>query len=226
MKKIFFLSLIASTLFSACIKDDIIEDFVEPELRITTSVDTIALDSTFQFQSIYLNNIGQETEVVTTWTSSNENIISINNQGLATALEMGETIITAEVVENNQRLTATKSVAVGAMTVVPVQPQAKSGSIATTSSYALSGDFELNIENDDLVLKFEQNYNASTALPGLYVYLSNNRNSISGALEIGAVQVFSGEHSYTIPNVGLEDYRYVLYFCKPFNVKVGDGEIL
>lgn len=224
MKKLLFLSLIASISFSACIKDDIIEDFVEPELRITTRVDTIAQDSSFQFEVIYLNNIGQEKEVTTSWTSSNENIISINNNGLATALGTGESIITAETIENNNRLTSSISVAVGGTTVVTV-PQGKSGSVATTSSYALSGDFELTNENGDLKLQFDNGYNASTALPGLYVYLSNNPNSVSGALEIGAVQVFSGEHNYTIPNVGLDDYRYVLYFCKPFNVKVGDGEI-
>jgi hypothetical protein len=224
MKKLLFLSLIASIAFSACIKDDIIEDFVEPELRITTTVDSIALDSTFQFEAIYLNNIGQEADVTTTWTSSNENIISINNNGLATALQIGESTITVETIENNDRFTSSISVAVGGTTVVTV-PQGKSGSVATTSSYALSGDFELTNENGNLKLQFGNDYNASTALPGLYIYLTNNPNSVSGALEIGAVQVFSGEHNYTIPNVGLDDYRYVLYFCKPFNVKVGDGEI-
>jgi hypothetical protein len=224
MKKLLFLSLIASIAFSACIKDDIIENFVEPELRITTTVDSIALDSTFQFEAIYLNNIGQEADVTTTWTSSNENIISINNNGLATALQIGESTITVETIENNDRFTSSISVAVGGTTVVTV-PQGKSGSVATTSSYALSGDFELTNENGNLKLQFGNDYNASTALPGLYIYLTNNPNSVSGALEIGAVQVFSGEHNYTIPNVGLDDYRYVLYFCKPFNVKVGDGEI-
>ena len=109
---------------------------------------------------------------------------------------------------------------------IEVEPtQAKSGQITTTSSYALSGDFSLTAENNDLVLAFDENYNASTALPGLYIYLTNNPSTISGALEIGKVQTFSGVHSYTIPNVDINEYSHVLYFCKPFNVKVGDGEI-
>ncbi|MEM9549152.1 MAG: hypothetical protein AAGA77_24405, partial [Bacteroidota bacterium] len=62
-------------------------------------------------------------------------------------------------------------------------------------------------------------------LPGLYVYLTNNRNTTANALEIGAVEVFNGAHTYTVEDVGINDYKFLLYFCKPFNVKVGDGEI-
>ena len=45
------------------------------------------------------------------------------------------------------------------------------------------------------------------------------------AFEIGRVATFSGVHSYTIPNKGINDYNYIVYFCKPFNVKVGHGQI-
>jgi len=70
------------------------------------------------------------------------------------------------------------------------------------------------------------NYEASTALPGLYVYLSNNPNSTSGSYEIGEVTVFNGAHSYTLPSsVDISDYKYILYWFKPFNVKVGDSTI-
>ena len=76
-----------------------------------------------------------------------------------------------------------------------------------------------------LKLSFADNYNASTALPGLYIYLTNNPSTNVGAYEIGAVTDFDGAHSYDLPNsISLMDYEYVLYFCKPFNVKVGDGQ--
>jgi len=40
------------------------------------------------------------------------------------------------------------------------------------------------------------------------------------------VVTFDGAHDYILDdNVGLFDYNYLVYFCKPFNVKVGDGEI-
>jgi hypothetical protein len=115
------------------------------------------------------------------------------------------------------------NVAVGLSTVESSND--KSGTIQTTSSYALEGDFKLKKNGDNLILEFYEDYEASTALPGLYVYLSNNRNSIANAFEISAVETFSGAHSYSIENVGINDYKFLVYFCKPFNVKVGDGEI-
>ena len=44
-------------------------------------------------------------------------------------------------------------------------------------------------------------------------------------MEIGEVKVFKGAHRYTIGgDIALNQYKYLLYYCKPFNVKVGDGE--
>ena len=45
------------------------------------------------------------------------------------------------------------------------------------------------------------------------------------ALEIGAVETFNGAHSYVIENTDISEYEFILYFCKPFVVKVGDGQI-
>ena len=89
----------------------------------------------------------------------------------------------------------------------------------------MTGHFTLSVNDDKLLIDIQDDYRASTALPGLFVYLTNNPNTTVGALEIGAVQVFSGAHSYELENVDINDYNYLLYFCKPFNVKVGDGEI-
>ena len=90
----------------------------------------------------------------------------------------------------------------------------------------MEGEFELvDLGNGMLSLSLDEDYCASTALPGLYVYLSNNRNSIADAFEIGEVTTFTGQHDYTINNIGLMDFNFIVYFCKPFNIKVGDGEI-
>jgi hypothetical protein len=118
---------------------------------------------------------------------------------------------------------AEQIVTVGETTVVG--PMDRGGSIRTTSSYLLEGDFTITAPTGNLQIDIAENYRASTALPGLYLYLSNNPNSTAGALEIGRVEVFSGAHGYTVPNVGIDEYAYLLYYCKPFNVKVGDGEI-
>lgn len=220
----YFLLLFSTVFFfTACIKDDFVFDTVDPLLRIDRSVDTLALGADFQFTALYLNNIGVAEEVGILWQSSAPDIISINNNGLATALQNGNAIISATFNDGNQLLEDAIEVHTGEETVTVSSE--RSGQINTTSSYELVGDFTLSAEGSELVLSIADNYRASTALPGLYVYLTNNPNTIANAYEIGAVETFEGAHTYTLDDVELNDYNYVLYFCKPFNVKVGDGEI-
>lgn len=215
--------LAAAMLAMGCIKDDFVNDTIDPELRITSSIDTLALGSTFQFESKYLNNIGQEEEVAVAWSSSDNNILQISNNGLVNALSLGTAIIYVEYNASNNILRDSTSVTVAQTTSVQVNEV--NGSIKTTSSYLLEGDFSFKENALGVNLQFESNYKASTALPGLYIYLSNNKNSIANALEVAAVRIFSGSHEYQIDNLGFNDYKYIVYFCKPFNVKVGDGEL-
>ena len=77
-----------------------------------------------------------------------------------------------------------------------------------------------------LILEFEDDFSTTSALPGLYVYLTNNINTINGALEIGPVTSFSGSQSYQISETDdLFKYGYVLFYCKPFVVPVGNGKL-
>lgn len=210
---------------SSCIGDDFVMDTIDPVLRITTAVDSIAQDSTFQFGHLYLNNVGSQETISPNWTSSEPAVISITDDGLATALDSGSSLISVTYNDAGLDIKDSALVYVGQTTTLS-QPQVRAGTIATTSTYLLTGDFTISEDGPNIVLSMAANYEASTALPGLYVYLSNNANTIANALEIAAVQVFSGEHSYTIPGVNIDEYSHVVYFCKPFNVKVGDGEIM
>jgi len=207
----------------SCIQDDFIQDAVDPELRISSQVDTIEINTTFQFEVIFLNNVGTQQQISPTWTSSNEDIITIDSDGVAFAVGAGSSTITVEYMDEGTLLTDSQEVVVGMETVIVAQ--SFRGFIEPSSFYELTGDFEYVENGDDIDLIFSDNYRASAALPGLFIYLSNNRNSIASALEIGEVEVFSGAHSYTIENVGFSDFSYLVYFCKPFNVKVGDGSL-
>ncbi len=224
MEKLLLLGLILAVFTTGCIKDDILFDTQEPELRITNAPDTLEVNSNYTFEAMYLNNVGQSENVDLSWTSLDENTISIANDGFATALQLGSTTIRAEYDNGTEILTDEVSVQVGESTVI--NSNEFSGTVNTTSSYVLTGDFTIAENGDDLLLEFSSDYEADTGLPGLYVYLSNNPNSNADAYEIGAVQIFSGAHSYTIPNTSIFDYNYVLYYCKPFGVKVGHGEII
>lgn len=211
--------------FQSCIGDDVIFDTIEPEIRIMNPVDSIKINTTHQFKFSYFNNVGQaETDIVPMWKSSDPSIISIEQDGTAFADNKGSATISVEYVSEEKLVTDSIQVGVGAETVVT--NTGRSGTIKTTSTYRLQGDFTIE-ENGSggVIINFADNFDASTALPGLYIYLTNNPNTTSNAKEIQKVTTFSGAHSIEVQGVGISDYSHILYFCKPFNVKVGDGEI-
>ncbi|NND05632.1 MAG: hypothetical protein HKN87_04560 [Saprospiraceae bacterium] len=209
-----------------CIGDDIIMDGVDPVVRITNPIDTIAQGDSYQFEYMYLNEIGVASIPNNVeWTSSNVEVVAISSDGLATGNGAGSSEIKVAVQPGSGvRIEDQISVHVGETTVS--SSSLRQGSIQSTSSYRLEGDFTIEQEGTSLTITFADNYVASSSLPGLYLYLTNNPQTINNALEISRVSVFSGAHSYTIEGVNINDYNHLLYFCKPFVVKVGDGEII
>ena len=214
---------ISTLLLVGCIGDDYVDDFVSPGVRITNPADTLALGSSYQFEATFFDGVGLPQEKVLTCSSSDESIIAISDDGRADALLDGESLITVAVADD-PTVSTSKLVATGLNTVLPAQE--RTASLVSLSSYELEGDCKLHYEGAQLVLEFESNFHTSDQLPGLYVFLSNNTNSIAGAYEIAPVTTFDGAHSYNIPNsVGLYDYDYVFFFCVPFSAKVGAGTL-
>ena len=223
-KNVFTLLILGILALSGCIGDDIIEDRVDPVVRISNAIDTLKNGTSYQFEATFFDEVGMETMIDLSWSSSDENVISISETGLANALQLGSALILVEgLAPSGEQVSAELLLHVGEETIVSISE--RMGTLQTTSSYELKGDFVLKEEGGVLKLSFANNYKASTALPGLYIYLTNNPSTSSGAFEIGAVTKFEGAHSYDLPStIDLMDYEYVLYFCKPFNAKVGDGQ--
>lgn len=218
-----FLSLFISILFlQSCIGDDFIDDEIDPEIRITTQVDTLEIGTAFQFEAMYLNKIGMPENVAIEWSSQNSEIIDITSDGLANALTLGSTSIIASYDSGEVLFLDTLNVAVGETTVI--ETLVGSGEIQTTSFYDLEGDFTISDTEKGILIDIKDNYLASTGLPGFYLYLTNNKNSVNGAFEVSMITVFEGAHQYEVEGVSLNDYSYLLFYCKPFNVKVGDAE--
>ncbi len=215
--------ILATIILASCVGDDFINDRVDPLIRITNPVDTIELNTTYQYEAIYLNEVGQQETVNFEWSSSNASVISLTDSGLASANALGDALITISYQDGSMTLIEETMVSVGNSTVS--SNESITGTIQTTSFYTLEGDFELLETDTGLELNIMDNYQASSNLPGLYIYLSNNRNSVANALEVSPVTVFQGSHSYTIEDVGLNDYQFIVYYCKPFNVKVGEAEL-
>jgi hypothetical protein len=218
-------SLISLVLFTGCIGDDIIEDTVEASIRIINPIDSLKIGTTHQFEAVYLNTIGQEEAATILWSSSDENVLTISNAGEAEGLATGVSTVEAQVEGTTDVLESFQVIVSEEEVVNPGTNDMRTGTLRTTSSYTLKGDFSMQNSGDNtVILQVASNYSASSNLPGLYLYLTNNPNSVNNALEVGKVTVFNGAHSYTIEGVDLNEYSHLLYYCKPFSVKVGDGE--
>ena len=225
--KLLLKSLLVLVCFQSCIKDDIINDRVPERLTFDNPISEIMVNDTYQLEVTFFNNIGSPENANVQWSSSEPQVATVSQTGLLNALTEGQTEITVTVT-----LAAGGTVSDSFELVVTADPVdnglvVKSGSIITTSSYTLEGDFTISEiqDSNDLIIEFSSNYSASSNLPGLYLYLTNNPNSISGGFEIGAVTTFNGTHSYLVEDKGINDYIYLLYWCEPFSVKVGHGEI-
>jgi len=231
MKKVILIFiLITSTIVSSCIGEDIRQDEISVELRILNPTESIAVSGTYKFNTSFFNSIGEiDNSNTVVWSSSNEAVATIDATGLLSALTAGTTTITAQIEDGTTIITETALPITVTLesTETDTPPANKSGTITTTSSYRLEGDFTITeIENtNNILISIADNYTATTSLPGLYIYLSNNPNSINGALELGAVTVFNGAHTYNVSNTNINNYTYILYWCKPFGVKVGEGKI-
>lgn len=208
---------------SVCIGDDILFDRIEAQLRLLNPIDTLAMGDSYQFELAYFNMTGvEENRQEVTWYSSATEIISIDRQGIALARMEGRSILSVAGISRGGTTVGTEwALVVGTSTIL--SGTTRKGKLTSTNSYLLTGDFQLSDSSDRVALAFSDNYSASTALPGLYVYLSNNPNSIDSAFEIGKVEVFEGMHQYVIKEVKINDYAHLIYYCKPFQVKVGGG---
>lgn len=214
-------------LLSACVGEDLVDDQVPTEIRITNPILSLEIEQTHQYQAKYFDFVGREiSEKPLVWESSDPAVASVSHQGLVTAIGEGSAVITVTSEDDlGNVISATDKLEVSDNT--QTEKMIISGTLQTTSSYLLKGSFRLEKTEASFTLYLEDDYQADRGLPRLVVFLSNNRNSVADAYRVGEVRVFSGAHSYDLPSeFGLMDYRYLLYWCEPFNVDVGEGILI
>lgn len=215
-------------IFQSCIDNDIINDRVEEKLSFDNPIEQITINTTHQYSTKYTDNVGSVKTPQISWSSSNPTFISVSQTGLITALAEGTSTITASTTsETGQTVSVNNMVTATTQMVDNNTLQERTGTIKTTSSYTLTGTFTLKeiANSNNLELIINDDYQASSSLPGLFLYLTNNENTVSGAKEISAVSTFNGAHTYIIEDTKINDFSHLLYWCKPFSVKVGDAEI-
>lgn len=211
---------------SACIQTDVIDDFVGAKIEITNGVMSLKEGDTYQLEYRYLNEVGAMTTVEVDWTSLSPDLLSIDDNGLLMANMKGESVVTVSSADDSN-VNYSITIEVSEETVVIEETDNKKGVIVTSSSYVLTGDFTIENIDGGVFINIADNYVAADGLPGLVLYLSNNPSSNVGAFEVAAVETFSGAHSYEVlaDDLTVNTYGYLLYYCKPFSVKVGHGEI-
>jgi hypothetical protein len=228
MKKAMLIAVCILPLFS-CVKTDFINDRVDPKIFVSNPLLELKKNGeAHQFEVNYFNYVGKEIENPNvSWSSSDAAVLAITEDRLATGIEFGTAIVTATLTTPEETLTITNKDVVTVSTATLTESIEFIGTVVTTSNYELGGSYVLEtLDNGVLRLSLGDDYVASTSLPGLYIYLGNNPSSIADAYEIGPVTVFQGAHYYDLPaSISIYDYSYILYWCKPFGVKVGEGQI-
>ncbi|MDA9262548.1 hypothetical protein N9P64_00410 [bacterium] len=193
---------------------------------VTALGTTISAETSFPVREVVVitETATMTTDTATTTSTTSGTTSNTTDSNTSTSTTGSNTATTTT---NTATSTTNTSTTIGDDDVVVTAPQSYQGTIQTTSSYVLTGSYEYGINDaGQLVLDIGDDYEASTAIPRLFVYLTNNPNSPSGGYEIGEVTVFSGAHSYILPSsIDINDYKYILYWCKPYIVKVGDSTI-
>ena len=212
--------LLASVTLFSCIGTDIVEEIiVDEQLTITSRILTLAISESYQFNVDFFDAMGERGDAEVVWTSSDEQIIFITTDGLATAVSTGDVLITvvSGAVRDEIMLTGGGTTTFRALE--------RTGDFMGLRDYTVRGDFTLEENGENLELTFSTNFAASNG-PGLFVYLSNNPTRVTGGVEVGRLKANSGSQTYTISRTRaqLETYNHIVIYCKPFGVGFGTGE--
>lgn len=287
--------LVCFLLLLSCVGEDLINDYVDPDLRISNPIVSINEGFQYQFKARFFDESGTKVaEPALVWQANPPTLATISQNGILETLAAGQVTVsvqttglqgnvveaklsfavtavaktevsdttsattdtttsTSDTVSSSTTDTATTTTDTASSTTntstattetatstsdittggdssggsgVVLAPQFYEGEIISTSGYILEGNFRYEHNGTQITLSLDESYRASTSLPGLYLYLGNNPNTVNGAVEIGKVAVFNGAHEYILPpSIELTDYKYIIYWCKPFSVPVGEGTI-
>ncbi|MCP4520553.1 MAG: hypothetical protein GY827_02460 [Cytophagales bacterium] len=166
-----------------------------------------------------------------TWTSSNEDVATIDENGVITTKGVGTTTISATV----EDLTS------NSIEITVTELPSRTATFTTTTSYTTEGDVVLQqLEDGRLQLVFQENANISNG-PSLYLMLANKTNppfSIDKDGESVAVNATSaqlhpnrltssikGVTTFDVPEgIEIDDYKYVVFYCT-FGPVFGSAEL-
>ncbi len=102
-------------------------------------------------------------------------------------------------------------------------PMNKLSPIIGTSGHPASGTVRI-IKTEDITIVRYENFKTING-PDIYVYLAKDLEA-KDFISLGRVKATEGNLNYEIPdNINVEDYKYVLVWCKAFGVLFNWAEI-
>lgn len=226
-----FLILFIALGFSSCIKEDIVNDEIDASIRINNSFSNFKVNDQVPLDAFFFDNLGMRQTVTFDLKSSNTAIVEVDNTAKTiTGKAAGTATVTVSTLYAGETIIEETTVTVNALGTTPTTSATKVGTITKTSSYVSAGDFEIIAIPNGIRINFASNYLADQTLPGFAMYLTNNPNSISGALKIDAKGdadgvTYKGAHAIDVIGIGINDFGYLTHWCEPFRIKVGQAEI-
>jgi hypothetical protein len=222
MKK-FALSALFLTLltFSACVGTDLVDDpIIAEKVRIAPRSNVLTVGQTQQFSAKFTDKYGiEDAKAAFAWKSSDPTRISIDGQGLARCLTLGEVKISA----TKGNITDTISINGGTVN----EPSEVSGILMGRNNYAAAGGVTLKkLPSGRLKLAFGSNFSVSAG-PSVYVLLANHtdgrytvtnggqaQNAISLQLSKTRLTQYTGAMEFDVPEgVKITDYKFVVLYC-------------
>jgi uncharacterized protein YjdB len=187
---------------------------VEEEVRITNFTNSIQSGETYTFEASFFTTSGlPDSNVNIIWSSSDSNIVSIDENGVAKAEAVGKAVITA----------TANMVSMSIEVEVPEQTtDERVAQLEGVGGYDISGTGVLKLVEEKVVFDFT---NVKVEGPGPYFYLSNSKANVNGGVKLGIAK--AGASSFNISALkqgsALGDYEYVVVWCEPFGVTLGFG---
>ena len=191
-------------------------------VEITTPASTnLSVGDKIVLQVTVKNIIGDELPGETIeWFSENSNILTVTQTGEVEAVGSGIAGIHANV--NNVWSNTVDFTVTGFV---------RTGSFTSAGGYQAVGTATLELANSQLILTLSDNFNTDFAL-GTFIYLANSTNgSTVRSTGFEVAQIFNdGGKTFNItqlnPNIGLNDYRYVIVLCKPASITFGFADLI
>lgn len=184
-------------------------------IEITSSASTLLIGKTLQLSAKVKTVDGLEiSDAVVSWQSSNENIATVSNTGLLSALTAGSINITAQVNGLSSPIFAT---------VIRQEGQTRLANFESVAHTTRGTATIQSNEHGKLELTFSSEFKTDSG-PRLEVFLSKGAKPTASDINLGPLKSIQGAQTYLVPDsISIIDYDWVVVYCTDFSVTFGNG---